>query len=145
MEDNSQKSIFNAGVGQAQEVRGQQNMLNKAKLDLLSMNNDPEYPQVINYELCLGLLTNMFKEVEPKCGSTEAEDIAKYKNIAEKFLETHPIMEQNNKGKVSIDYNSLKIFKKILEAYETKVRKALDKHEMNSPSKSDLSKSVIQM
>lgn len=145
MDNETTKSQFNAGVGQALEVRGIQNMLNKAKLDLLAINMNPEYPQIINYELVFGLLTGMFREVEPKCTTKEKDKITALMNTAEKFIEKYPIVSQNNRGQTNIDANALKVYKKILADYEVEIRLALDTHELNSPSKSDASKSIIQM
>lgn len=137
------KSQFNAGIAQAQEIREHQNLLNKAKISLLSISMDPEYPSIYNFELCLKILNNLFKEVEPKCSSTEKDNLYKLKNVSESFLDRHPIVKRIN-GRTVIDNNSLKVFKKILETYEEAVRKSIDDHNFNSPSKSDLRRAITE-
>lgn len=148
-DDKSDKSMFNAGVQQVIEVRTLQNVLNRARIDLISMNQNPNFPFVPNYQLCLEILNSLFNEVKPKCNApNEKEVIQNIKNVAEQFIVKHPIIKNiriNDKLTPVVDYPNLNIFKKILDDYENLVREALEKHEMNSPSKADLGKSIIQM
>ena len=147
-DENYQKSQFNAGVGQAIEVRALQNVMNRAKLDLLSINMDPEFPQIPNHELILGLLNNLYQEVKPKCTEKEITELDKVSSLANNFKYIRPLNKVITKLDKQISMpnrENLRLYGFILNDYETKVRKALDKHELNSPSKGDVGKSVIQM
>lgn len=132
------KSVFNAGVGQAQEVRELQNIINRARLNPLAVMSSDMSP---NYKVAFSCITSCWLEVKPKSTTSEIESVEKVKSMIEEYIKFFPPV--TNSGQ--INNKNLNRIIKLMEIYEGKVRACLEHHELNSPSKPDVRRSVAQM
>jgi hypothetical protein len=138
MVEESNKSLFNAGIGQAQQVRELQNTINLARLNPMGVISPDFSP---NYMVAFTCITSCWLEVKPKCLESERTNVERIKELIENYITLFPVV--NKKGMVN--QKNLNSIVKLLELYESKVRESLERHELNSPSKADYGKAVAEM
>jgi hypothetical protein len=106
-----------------------------AGINLLAFNETLLVP---NYIVKLNVNEGLLFEVWSKLSAEEREEIIKLKEIVEGFIEKNPIyfdVKNNlqNKNITKIDYSILKILKRALFKYETKIRELIGRTGYDSP------------
>lgn len=141
-EEELQLSKFNAGLLQMKRIHELQDTINKCNLNLLNYNeNIGSY----NYEIILSCLDSLYQEAKPKLKPDEIKNCETKRRVINEFLKRKPLMSMkktqvpNGKGQLQVDTIVWNLVKEQLFEYESLVRDCLDKHDLNSPGKDDLS------
>jgi hypothetical protein len=134
-EDTLSKSKFNEAFLKMHRIHRLQDLSNMAGINLLAFNETLLVP---NYIVKLNVNEGLLFEVWSKLSAEEREEIIKLKEIVEGFIEKNPIyfdVKNNlqNKNITKIDYSILKILKRALFKYETKIRELIGRTGYDSP------------
>jgi len=133
MGDDSKKSVFNAGVAQAERIDSLQRALNSARFNPIAQN--PEVGK-FNYEIMASACDGLFYEAWGKLTDTEKEEGQRIKTIIHSFIEHRAIISRVN-GEMVINKRNLSEFMVLIDLYEKKNKEYLDEHNLNSPSHED--------
>ncbi len=132
-------SKFNAGLLQMSRIHILQERINQANLNPLALTEMGLY----NYEIIIASCSSLFQEAAPKLSDEENRDILRLKKAIEDMLKKNPIHSikvkkfSPDKKYIDTNYDTWDTIKPWLFDYESKIRKLLDKHNLNSPSEDD--------
>jgi len=139
--DTGKSSQFNAGLLQMKRLHETQDLLNRANLNPLALN---EEVGVYNFEILFSSVNSLLNEASPKLGKVEREDAEFMRDAIKNFMLKKPVFEVKKNIKVGsngmvnkFNETNWRTLQRWLTKYETLVRDLLDKHSMNSPDKED--------
>lgn len=135
--DDPNKSVFNAGVALVVRIAEIKTMINFLRLNPLGISPDGIY----NYISTQRQLISLWMETRTKATPQEIERIEKIKNLVDGYIKNFPVV--STKGKI-INKN-LEAIITLLEKFETDINVILEVHDLNSPNKSNVSRSVAEM
>lgn len=133
--DEGKKSVFNAGVAQAERIDALQRAINYARFNILMPNPDTG---TYNYQIIIDSLNGLAMEVWSKASVKEQKIINRVSNLTMMFVSANPPVKKvikNGEEAEEIDDDNLTKLRMILTLYERVIRDALDEHNLNSPNK----------
>lgn len=136
MEEESKKSLFNAGVAQAERIDSLQRAINVSRFNFIDINPDTG---TRNYEVIINALDGLLNECWGKATSDEKNKLVSIYNLIKQRLKTNPpiesVLDEDTGLYHRIDNNNLEILTKLIDIYEKYIREVLDNHNLNSPNK----------
>lgn len=135
-DDDNKRSVFNAGVAQAERIDALQRAINAARFNPLAMN--PE-TSTFNYEVMLASLDGLLKEAWGKMKEDdERPNAKKLKELVHNIAQFQPPVKRimsNGSSELAINIDNYRKLMKLMEIYENEIRDLLEIHELNSPNK----------
>lgn len=132
-DENSKKSVFNAGVAMTERIDGLQIAINSARFNLLAKNMEIGK---FNYEIIIAANDGLLQEVWSKLSEKEKDMARKIQTVVHDYVEMNPLIINAN-GKVKIHKENLKKFVEISDFYERTIKDFLEEHNLNAPSKEE--------
>jgi hypothetical protein len=136
MEEESKKSLFNAGVAQAERIDSLQRAINAGRFNLIDRNIDTG---TRNYEVIIAALDSLINECWGKATSKEKIKLGQIYQIVKFRIKTSPpviLASDEEVGYVErIDHNNLDTVIRLIDIYERYIREVLDAHNLNAPNR----------
>ena len=134
--NDSKKSVFNAGVAQAERIDALQRAINGARYNLQIVN--PE-TNTFNFEVVLASLNGLMMEGWSKAKPDEQIQMQRFNKLIHDAVKLHPpikIIKQNGQDipvKMHGDFDN---FCRLLDLYEKNIKEVFEEHDLNSPTQS---------
>lgn len=136
-EEEGEKSIFNAGVAQAERIDSLQRAINASRFNVLAVN--PE-TMTYNYQVIIDANNGLLDEAWAKLSDDEQKLGLKLKKLINDFIEIKPPMKKITNGmseEMKINKDNYKDMLKLIDIYSRTIKEFLNSHDMNSPSKDE--------
>jgi len=133
-QDEGRVSEFNAAALKMRRLDKIQDILNDINSNLLAYNE--EYG-VYNFQLKFDICNSLYQEVDSKLTDVEKTDTKMLREAIATALEKYPIYETrinkiDNKTKIKFNKGVWNVMKNWLFEYESKIRKLIDDHGMDT-------------
>ena len=132
-DEDSKRSLFNAGVALAERIDQLQRAINMARFNPLAIDNNLG---IYNYQVMVYSNDGLLQESWAKLTEKEKLEGKRIKNLVHNFIETFPLIKEVEGKPVIINHNYKK-FCILITLYENKNKIFLDEHNLNAPNMDD--------
>lgn len=131
-DDDGKKSVFNAGVAQAERIDSLQRAINAARFNPLMMN--PE-TGTFNYQVLIDSADNLISEGWGKFTDEERKQAALMLRVIKSYAEVFRPVEVDGEGKLQFNMKNYDRIMAYFTLLDRKIKELYDAHDLNSPSK----------